>query len=181
QVSQAIDRLDHTASPLTVLAGSFGPFPTTYSLTFDPSATLAGFVNDEFSEPGNVIKKIRDTGAKSAETIATALVDLTDHPLTPPYASFFDEETFNIGSMAKVAPMYAAHELRFRIQVLVNAAKGALLAATQQNVFSAIRTVWSPQICTGFPGLDTRYPGRFPKLDQIIESDAAGRVRILEG
>ncbi len=196
QVFQAVDRLDHTADPLTVLAGSFGPFPTTYSLTFDPasSGTLAGFVNDEFYAPGNVIQKIRDTGAKSADTIATALVDLTDHPLTPPYAGLraeppaldepFDEQTFNIGSMAKVAPMYAAHELRFRIQVLVNAVKAAGLAVTQQsqlNVFSAIRRVWSPQICIGFPGLDTRYPGRFPNLGQIIRIDAAGTVTFLKG
>jgi hypothetical protein len=190
QVHLAIDLIGRTASPITVLAATFGPFPGKYALTFDAakSASLSTCVNDTLlgtaAHPGGVIGQARAAGAKSADTFATALVDLTGGPAAPAYAGFFDEETFYVGSMAKVAPMYAAHELRLRIQRLVNAVKAAGLATTpqwRQDVLSAIRAVWSRQICTGFPGLDTRFPQRFPKLDQIFTITPAGNVTFTTG
>jgi hypothetical protein len=177
-----------------VLARGLRPFPTTYPNPLDPdtapSKALTKAVTDELNgtpaAPNGVLGRARIAGARSGDTLACALVDLTVTPASPPYAPFEDDETFNTASMTKVAPLYAAHELRFRIQELVNAAKlfGLPVAAAnwQAPIVAAIRQAWPKIILRGFyPDLDVSYPQRFPDIDRIFEFPIGGTVKFRKG
>jgi hypothetical protein len=200
QAVQAIEQLRAAVTPFraaltpAVLARGLRPFPTTYPDPLDPntvpSRDLTKAVTDELNgtpaAPDGVLGRARIAGARSADTLACSLVDLTGAPASPPYAPFEDDATFNTASMTKVAPLYAAHELRFRVQQLVDAAKlfglDVTVAGWQTSVLAAIRQVWPKIVLRGFsPDLDVTYPQRFPNLDQIFEFTIGGTVKFRKG
>jgi len=57
---------------------------------------------------------------------AVTLVDLTDDPGMPPTFGHRDEEMVYPGSMVKIAAMYAAFELRSRVQQQADATAHAV-------------------------------------------------------
>jgi hypothetical protein len=86
--------------------------------------------------------------------------------------------------MGKIGPMYAAHELRFRVQRLVTQVRNHSLDATpqwRQNLSQAIRDVWGPQVCRVFPDFPKLNVGQFPNLKVIFDIDADGAVSFLKG
>lgn len=193
QVAEAAPRAGAAADPLTQLAASVRPFPAApYALTFDlpSSATLAGKLNDKMTgstDPptaASVIGAANAHAATDASTLAAAVVDLTGAPAKPPYAGFFSDETFYVGSLGKIMPMYAAHELRFRVQQVVHAIRKDRPAASAPQIFHAIGKAWGPQVSRvfpDFPKLDVRYPDRFPKLSTMFTIADGGAVMFRKG
>jgi hypothetical protein len=193
QVAQATALVASTADPVTLHAAAVLPFPaTSYVLAQDGllSGALARTVTNAMTgnvtppAASSVLGRAKTNHAHDTDTLAAALVDLTGGTTTPAYAGFFDDKSFYVGSMAKIMPMYAAHELRFRIQQIVTSIRRDNLAATSQTIFHAIGKAWGPQVCRvfpDFPTLDVRYPGRFPKLDTIFTIADDGTVRFRKG
>jgi len=179
QVVFAVLRLRPLINP-RLLARALGPFPSRYELALDTTTPFGPTVTTALTAAITA-----NPTAPSAQTLAGAVIDLTGAPARPVYAGFFDDETFNIGSMAKVGPMYAAYELRLRIQTLVDAAKlfglDASLPTWWAPIVDAVRTVWPRPVAQGFPGLDTRFPQRFPDLDQIFRFEPGGTVAFRAG
>ena len=104
--------------------------------------------------------------------------------MPPPFAGFQPDECYYVGSLGKIAAMYAAFELRFRVRRLMFAARIANSTVTPQAVFHVIGDVWGPQICRtfpDFPALDVRYPGRFPQLNTMFTVAADGTVSFRQG
>jgi hypothetical protein len=81
-----------------------------------------------------------------------------------------------VGSLAKLFPMYAAFELRLRVEAQAqNMIAQGLSTSTpgwEQNVFTALRTAWQPQLTAKFPGL----PPGFPQLGTIFSLSTSGDV-----
>lgn len=193
QVAQAAPRAAAAADPLKQHAASVLPFPAAaYKLDLDLTQT-PGTLGDKLTvkmtggaDPpaaASVIGVAKTHLASDANTLASAVVDLTGNPATPPYAGFFSDEKYFVGSLAKILPMYAAHELRFRVQQVVTSIKRDGLAATPQKIFDAIARAWGPQVCRAFgdfPALDVRYPGRFPKLAKMFSIGDDDTVRFLK-
>jgi hypothetical protein len=185
QVAQAAARIASTADPVTILAATLGPFPATaYELTFDTTVPnkLQGFVGAGML---TVITNAIANSAQDAGTLAAAVVDLAGGPgVPPPFAGFQPDECYYVGSLGKIGAMYAAFELRLRVQRLMFAARIANSTVTPRAVFHVIGDVWGPQICRtfpDFPALDVRYPGRFSQLDTMFTVAANGTVSFRQG
>jgi len=81
------------------------PFPSAISLALDTS-------NSAFNTCSN-------TGVSDPKVsdLCGAAVDLTADPSTPVYAGHNDSDMVFVGSMGKIYAMYAAFELRLRVEV----------------------------------------------------------------
>ena len=199
QVQQVVKRLRATTSPATLRAARFGPFPLRpYDFPVDTagSAALAQLVQDKLEGTAALPAdgfldhtRVAQPTAKSPNTFAGAVINVSDPGVLPVYGGFFDDETYYIGSMLKVAPMYVAYELRFRLQELINDATlhGGLntsVANWEQQLLIDVEKVWFPQLAKGFPGLDTG-PRQLPKWHTIFEFPHtgvnAGKIRFKVG
>jgi hypothetical protein len=196
QVAQAAPRAGAAANEFEKVAAKFRPFPAAYSIKFSTSTRLRDFFMNQMTggkdkdrahaDPGSTIGRASHDGAASAKTLVAALVDLTDGFANPPYAGFDDGQSFYVGSMAKIGPMYAAFELRYRLRQLIAGVQAAKLDTAHKDwltfVRQAIGKVWGPQICRDFfPGFDakhlnTRYPDTFPDLKAMFSFGADGSV-----
>jgi hypothetical protein len=193
QVAQAAAQLAGAVDPVTLQAALVRPFPAVfYDLTFNPAKNndLAGHLTTRMTNgaapphEGGVIGAARNSHADDADTLAGAVVDLTGGAANLAYAGFFDDETFFVGSLAKILPMYAAFELRFRIQKLVNAVKAPGVPVTEQfwqEILQAVRDVWGPQIRRVFPDFPRLNINQIPDLDKMFTAAADGTVSFRRG
>jgi len=162
----------HLPVPLKKFAVSIGPFPAKLDVEFDTagSAVLQLAVGVKGT---NTLATAKAAGARSADTLAGSLIDLTGAPAKPAHASFFDGETFYVGSLGKLFAMFAAYELRNRVRRIVEKAIDGGLDSTKSNwerpVIAAIGQAWKTPVAKGFAGLDTSFPGQFPELATIFE------------
>lgn len=189
QVAQATAKLARSADPLAMKVASVLPFPAAkYTLPLD---TTAGDALARLLTPAlhTVTLQALGLGARDADTLAVALVDLSG--ATPAYAGFNDDDTYYAASLAKIMPMYAAYELRSRVQQVVSKAKAAGLdpVARWLPMLKIIGDVWGPQVCRvspdfpqlpGFPKLDVHYPERFPDLKHMFTIAPDGTVSFLK-
>jgi hypothetical protein len=200
QVAQAAPRAAAKSNDFEKKAAQFGPFPAAYKSPFGTSTSLAEKLNKRMTggatfdrahaTAGSVIGHAKAGAAISADTLVAAVADLTGAPASPAYGGCDDDQTLYVGSLAKIAPMYAAFELRFRIRQLIAAVRAAGLHTTHKDWLAltrkAIDSVWGPQICRGFPGMDsfhlnTRFKDTFPSLDTIFTFGADGSVDFAKG
>jgi hypothetical protein len=190
QVAQAAAPL--AADPVELQAARIRPFPAkAYALTFDPakSNTLAGFLTTRMTNggvpphEGGVIGAARTSHADDANTLAAAVVDLTGGAAALAYAGFFDDQTFYVGSLAKTLAMYAAFELRFRLQTLVNAVKtpAAMTEQFWQHILNAARHAWGQQIRRAFPEFPQLNINQIPDLNKMFTVAADGTVGFRKG
>jgi hypothetical protein len=191
QVAQAATQL--APDPVTLQAALVRPFPASaYDVTFNPAKNndLAGHLTTRMTNgvapphEGGVIGAARNNHANDADTLAGAVVDLTGGVANLAYAGFFDDEKFFVGSLAKILPMYAAFELRFRIQKLVNAVKTPGAAVTEQfwqDILQAVRNVWGPQIRRVFPDFPRLNVNQIPDLNKMFTAAADGTVSFRKG
>jgi hypothetical protein len=181
QVLLVVDRVKRTANPVELAIASVPPFPSAYALAFDGPRSTA-LKTAVTADSGPFMTAQQTAHVKSADTLSGALIDLTAGPgVAPAYASSHgtdDEDTFYVGSMNKVAALYAALELRFRLRKALAAAEAKGFDVTVAGWDTTFRAIvvktWSARVAKGFPGLDTRMPARFPKLKQ--PPGATGRV-----
>ena len=112
----------------------------------------------------------------SVSSMAGAVVDVTGKPALPPYFGFNDTEMIYVGSLAKIYVMYAAFELRWRVEVHAKTmiANGLSTGVTgwERKVFAELRKAWQPKLNSAFPGLRKD----FPKLADIFVLSGAGDV-----
>jgi hypothetical protein len=108
------------------------------------------------------------------------VVDLTGNPTSPSYLGLNDTEILYVGSLAKIYPMYAAFELKSRLQVQAKAmiANGLSTgtAGWERKVFAELEKAWRPKLKAAFPGL----PAEFPKLAEIFVLSTSGDVKLAE-
>jgi hypothetical protein len=129
------------------MAGNLvGPFPATATkLGWAPSDSLQAYVN------GIAIKP-------PFNRMGIALVDLTrGHGL---YAGAKDLQQIYVASLAKIAAMFAAYQLR---QAVRSAAK-SVAAGSPDDLWKAITEAWSPSVSKRVPDR----PSDFPKLRNIF-------------
>jgi hypothetical protein len=187
QVAQAAAPL--AADPVELAAALVRPFPATaYALTFEPglNSLLATFLTTRMTNggapphEGGVIGAARTSHADDADTLAAAVVDVTGvgEGAAIAYAGFFDDQTFYVGSLAKILAMYAAFELRFRLQTLVNAVKplGPMTQQFGEHILDAARRAWGPQIRRPFPDFPGLTINQVPNLRTMFTVGPDGAV-----
>jgi hypothetical protein len=117
----------------------------------------------------------------SVEPFAFAVVDLTNDPdipgfdlFTPAYAGHNDTRTVSIGSLCKLLPLYAAHQLRSDARAIANAppATGVAPPTKMAELAALMRRHYRR-----FGAAD----GVFPLFEDILNMDAAGGVDFKTG
>lgn len=171
---------DGTVAPVTPeLEG--GPFEFEFegpsALEFEGPTTplLPTITTDPFpapippippKDPTSPLQRCVDAIANPA--LGAAVVDITD-PAHPVFAGRFEDDTFYVGSLDKIAPMYAAFELRVRVQRAVNEARTAGLDVTkprwERPLLTAIQRRWEPSVNAAVAGM----PASFPALGTIFD------------
>ena len=179
----ALDRTFHafefqTPTPTDPLAAiAVDPFPGVLTVSFDPTSSHAlQSCLDQIATPGKLAAEPalqQQRELQGAATLAAAVVDVAD-PAKLAYAGHFDDDTYYVGSMAKIAPMYAAFELRVRVQRAVTEARAAGLDVTKPDwhlpLVKALERKWGPAVAAEFPHL----PHRFPDLNAMFEFARGG-------
>jgi hypothetical protein len=96
--------------------------------------------------------------------LTLALVDVTD-PSAPVYAGIRDEDTVFIASMAKIAALYAAFELRKQLQDAISAVPTSVPVA---DLIAEVRRTWQPLLDATKPNDPAAFSG-FPSLSEIFD------------
>jgi V8-like Glu-specific endopeptidase len=109
-----------------------------------------------------------------------AVTDVSGDPPAPATYGLNSDDMLYVGSLAKLYALYVAFELRLRVEAQ---AKGMIAhglststAGWEQNVFTALRKGWQPQLTKKFPG----FPPGFPQLGRIFSLSANGDVSFRE-
>jgi hypothetical protein len=103
------------------------------------------------------------------DDLTVALVDLTD-PSAPVYAGIRDQDTVFIASMAKIAALYAAFELRKQLQDAVSNVPTSIPVA---NLIAEVRKTWQPLLDATKPNDRAAFSG-FPSLSEIFDITPSG-------
>lgn len=110
----------------------------------DGTSMNPGFFTPTDVTRNDVLQKIVDRRVLKESrfrNLRIALVDLTgpDKLASPQFAGHREREQGGVGSMAKLACMYAAYQLQFDLQALA----GRLNITDQKRLFDGIRAAWS--------------------------------------
>ena len=106
---------------------------------------------------------------KVPDSLTLALVDVTD-PAAPVFAGIRAEDTVFIASMAKIAALYAAFELRKRLQ---DAISGVPVTTPVPALIAQVKKTWQPLIDAKKPKDAAAFAG-FPNLTEIFDITAPG-------
>jgi hypothetical protein len=106
---------------------------------------------------------------KVPDSLTLALVDVTD-PAAPVFAGIRAEDTVFIASMAKIAALYAAFELRKQLQ---DAISGVPVATPVPAMITQIKKTWQPLIDAKKPKDAAAFAG-FPNLTDIFDITPSG-------
>jgi hypothetical protein len=144
------------------------PFPPAITLDLDTSdASFNSCAGAAASDP-----KVSD--------LCGGLVDLTGNPAKPPYAGHNDTDMVFVGSMGKMYAMYAAFELRRRVEVqakrMINHGLSTSTAGWETKVFDELKKAWQPVLTAAFP----RLPSGFPQFSNIFVLSTSGDVSFTE-
>jgi hypothetical protein len=146
----------------TAGAVSVEPFPATpYAITLVDNPVLNTAISSLASDP-------------ALKDLCVAVIDLSGDPS---YAGFNDDDMLYVGSLQKISAMYAAFELRSRVQQHAKAAvAGGLSTAApgwRQTLFDDLKAAWQPKLDAAFP---SSLPKGFPKLADIFTISNTGEV-----
>lgn len=119
-----------------------------------------GFVNGETAFANCI---------KVPDSLTLALVDVTD-PASPVFAGIRDEDTVFIASMAKIAALYAAFELRKRLQ---DGIAGVPVTTPVPALIAQVKKTWQPLIDAQKPKNAAAFAG-FPNLIDIFDITPSG-------
>jgi Beta-lactamase enzyme family len=103
------------------------------------------------------------------DDLTVALVDVTD-PSAPVYAGIRDQDTVFIASMAKIAALYAAFELRKQLQDAISNVPTSIPVA---NLIAEVRKTWQPLLDATKPNDRAAFSG-FPSLSEIFDITPSG-------
>jgi hypothetical protein len=106
---------------------------------------------------------------KVPDSLTLALVDVTD-PAAPVFAGIHAEDTVFIASMAKIAALYAAFELRKQLQ---DAISGVPVATPVPALIAQVKKTWQPLIDAKKPKNAAAFAG-FPNLTDIFDITPSG-------
>ena len=106
---------------------------------------------------------------KVPDGLTLALVDVTD-PAAPVIAGIHAEDTVFIASMAKIAALYAAFELRKQLQ---DAISGVPAATPVPAMIAQVKKTWQPLIDVKKPKDAAAFAG-FPNLTDIFDITSSG-------
>jgi hypothetical protein len=106
---------------------------------------------------------------KVPDSLTLALVDVTN-PAAPVFAGIRAEDTVFIASMAKIAALYAAFELRKRLQ---DAISGVPVTTSVPALIAQVKKTWQPLIDVKKPKDAAAYAG-FPNLTDIFDITPSG-------
>src|SRR6266516_4343892 len=101
---------------------------------------------------------------KVPDSLTLALVDVTD-PAAPVFAGIRAENTVFIASMAKIATLYAAFELRSRLQ---DAISGVPVTTPVPALIAQVKKTWQPVIDAKKPKDAAAFAG-FPNFTDIFD------------
>ena len=101
---------------------------------------------------------------KVPDSLTLALVDVTD-PAAPVFAGIRADDTVFIASMAKIAALYAAFELRKQLQ---DAISGVPVATPVPAMIAQVKKTWQPLIDAKKPKDAAAFAG-FPNLTDIFD------------
>jgi hypothetical protein len=106
---------------------------------------------------------------KVPDSLTLALVDVTD-PAAPVFAGIRAEDTVFIASMAKIAALYAAFELRKRLQ---DGISGVPVATPVPALIAQVKKTWQPLIDAKKTKDAAAFAG-FPNLTDIFDITPSG-------
>jgi len=106
---------------------------------------------------------------KVPDSLTLALVDVTD-PAAPVFAGIRAEDTVFIASMAKIAALYAAFELRKRLQ---DGISGVPVTTPVPALIAQVKKTWQPLIDAKKPKDAAAFAG-FPNLTDIFDITPSG-------
>ena len=149
-------------------AAGIDPFPAAPALKF------------ELADP-DMVAAFAPVTTGRVKHLCAAVVDLTGDPATPPYAGLNDQEMVFVGSMLKIAAMYAAFALRSQVQAFVDAARANGASVVPPGITGEIEKAWKPKLRAGFPSLSeesfrNRQDITFPQLEKIFTFSSTGKV-----
>jgi hypothetical protein len=147
------------------------PFPVSpYPLTLDTA-------NPQLTGCGGAFEHDPDVSS-----LCGAVADVTGRPrpALPPFFGMNQTDMLYVASLAKIYAMYAAYELRQRVEAHTKAmiADGlsTSTAGWESKVFVALEKAWKPKLNAAFP----RLPQGFPKLANIFILSSTGDVNFAE-
>jgi beta-lactamase family protein len=106
---------------------------------------------------------------KVPDSLTLSLVDVTD-PAAPVFAGIRADDTVFIASMAKIAALYAAFELRKRLQ---DAIAGVPVTTSVSALIAQVKKTWQPLIDAQKPKNAAAFAG-FPNLTDIFDITLSG-------
>ena len=108
------------------------------------------------------------------------VADVSGDPPAPAMCGLNSDDMLYVGSLAKLYALYVAFELRLRVEAqaknMIAHGLSVSTAGWEQNVFTALRIAWQPQLTQKFPG----FPPGFPQLEKIFTLSANGDVSFRE-
>jgi hypothetical protein len=140
------------------------PFPSAITVSFDlTNASLNSSAGAASTDP-------------SVNKLCAAVVDLTGAPSAPAYVGLNDTDMLYVASVAKIYAMYAAFELKKRVEIqakkMISDGLSTTAAGWETQVYDALRKAWQPKLNAAFPKL----PQGFPDLPSIFVLSPAGDV-----
>jgi hypothetical protein len=158
--------------PVEKFAAKFGPFSDKPVLDFDASDTLDKQVKTTGENTASALRAMVPP-AWSADTLAASVINLTGVPVKPLRGGYLENETYYVGSLAKLFALYAAIELRNRVRRIVDAAVTARLetkpgSGWERPIIDAIKKEWAAPVAAACP---SGFPAQFPNLSAIFDFD----------
>lgn len=148
-------------------ADAIDPFPPAMALSLD---TADARLSSAFAAiPGS-----------SVSHLCAAVAYAKDDPVPVPFATLNGDDMVFVGSMSKVAVMYAAFALRAQVRVFARKARENGIT-TAPELFALIKRAWSPKLRALFPSRPTRSFNigqdiTVPQVDTIFTMSASGDI-----
>lgn len=140
------------------------PYVLSLEMTNQPFSACAGTVED------NPVTR----------PMCGAVADVTGNPDLPAFYAHNPVDMLYVASLAKIYPVYAAFELRKRVEEqareMIRLGLPTAVPGWEGQVFAALEKAWKPRLRGAFPGL----PERMPKLAEIFVLSAAGTASFAE-
>jgi hypothetical protein len=162
--------LDDSGATQVAMADTDGGVPMNAGTGGGDEIIISGSAFGGPYDPGFV--NAEDTFAnciKVPDSLTLALVDVTD-PAAPVFAGIRAEDTVFIASMAKIAALYAAFELRKQLQ---DAISGVPVATPVPAIIAQVKKTWQPLIDAKKPKDAAAFAG-FPNLTDIFDITPSG-------
>jgi hypothetical protein len=136
------------------------PYVLSLGMADQPLSTCAGAVeNDPVTKP-----------------MCGAIADVTGNPELPAFYAHNPVDMLYVASLAKIYPMYAAFELRKRVEEqakdMIKLGLSTATAGWEGQVFAALDKAWKAKLRAAFPSL----PQAMPKFSEIFVLSDTGKA-----